>query len=120
MDDANLPSLLAAPYYGFCDRNDPLYLSTRSFVLSPKTPITTAEKPSPASEVPIRRRIRLAYPRWPLQGLTADDPAEKLRLLRAMMDTDAGCGQMHESFDPNDPAKFTRPWFAWQTRCSAC
>jgi hypothetical protein len=20
---------------------------------------------------------------------------------------------MHESFDANDPAKFTRPWFAW-------
>ena len=20
---------------------------------------------------------------------------------------------MHESFDANDPARFTRPWFAW-------
>ena len=20
---------------------------------------------------------------------------------------------MHESFDPNDPAQYSRPWFAW-------
>ncbi|MCH4242492.1 MAG: glycoside hydrolase family 125 protein, partial [Prevotella sp.] len=25
----------------------------------------------------------------------------------------AGTGFMHESFNKNDPKKFTRPWFAW-------
>lgn len=27
--------------------------------------------------------------------------------------TDAGAGFMHESFHKDDPAKFTRSWFAW-------
>jgi meiotically up-regulated gene 157 (Mug157) protein len=27
--------------------------------------------------------------------------------------TDADKGVMHESFNPNKPAQFTRPWFAW-------
>ena len=29
------------------------------------------------------------------------------------MKTDAGTGFMHESFHKDDPAKFTRAWFAW-------
>jgi hypothetical protein len=29
------------------------------------------------------------------------------------MRTDAGTGFMHEAFDKDDPAKFSRPWFAW-------
>ena len=28
--------------------------------------------------------------------------------------TDAGRGFMHESFHKDDPANFTRAWFAWQ------
>ena len=27
--------------------------------------------------------------------------------------THAGTGFMHEAFDKDDAAKFTRPWFAW-------
>ena len=27
--------------------------------------------------------------------------------------TDAGTGRMHEGFDPDDPATFTREWFSW-------
>lgn len=30
------------------------------------------------------------------------------------MTTDAGTGFMHESFNKNNPEKFTRAWFAWQ------
>jgi meiotically up-regulated gene 157 (Mug157) protein len=26
---------------------------------------------------------------------------------------DAGTGFMHEAFDADDPAQFSRPWFAW-------
>ena len=31
-----------------------------------------------------------------------------------LMDTEAGTGFMHESFHKDNPAKFTRAWFAWQ------
>jgi meiotically up-regulated gene 157 (Mug157) protein len=30
-----------------------------------------------------------------------------------LRDTDANTGFMHESFHKDDPAKFTRSWFAW-------
>lgn len=31
-----------------------------------------------------------------------------------LMETDADTGFMHESFHKDNPANFTRPWFAWQ------
>ena len=36
-----------------------------------------------------------------------------MQCLRWLRNTTAGTDFMHESFDDNDPAKFTRPWFAW-------
>ena len=33
--------------------------------------------------------------------------------VRLLLRTHAGTGFMHESFDPDDPAKVSRPWFAW-------
>ena len=38
MDDANIPSLLSLPYLGFIDKNDPLYLRTRAFILGSHNP----------------------------------------------------------------------------------
>ncbi len=54
---------------------------------------------------------------WPIalamQGLTSSDPAERQRLLETLTATTADTHYMHESFHPDDPATFTRPWFAW-------
>jgi len=33
--------------------------------------------------------------------------------VRLLAETTGGTGQMHESFDTNDPTKFSRPWFSW-------
>lgn len=38
MDDANVPSLLAMPYLGDVDINDPIYQNTRKFVWSNDNP----------------------------------------------------------------------------------
>ncbi len=54
---------------------------------------------------------------WPIglcvQAMTTEDTAEIARLLKTLMTTHAGTGFMHESFHPDDPARFTRTWFAW-------
>jgi meiotically up-regulated gene 157 (Mug157) protein len=39
--------------------------------------------------------------------------AEICCCLETLQRTEAGTGFMHESFDKDNPAKFTRSWFAW-------
>ncbi|RZJ39620.1 MAG: metal-independent alpha-mannosidase, partial [Brevundimonas sp.] len=54
---------------------------------------------------------------WPIaivmRALTSRDDEEILTALRVLAATDAGTGFMHEAFDADDPATFSRPWFAW-------
>jgi meiotically up-regulated gene 157 (Mug157) protein len=54
---------------------------------------------------------------WPMslimRALTSDDEVEISASLAALKATTADTGFMHESFHKDDPAKFTRPWFAW-------
>lgn len=113
MDDANLPSLLSAPWFGFCKREDPLYQNTRSFILSQKNPFYfegTKAKGIGSPHTPPRYiwHISLA-----MQGLTAGTKEEKRTLLETLVNTDGETGHMHEGFDVDDPNRFTRPWFAW-------
>ncbi len=113
MDDANVPSLLSAPYIGYLDVHDSIYQATRRFVLSPNDPYYYQGKDAAG--------IGSAHtPRgyvWPLslivEALTSIDPAEKARVLRYLANSDTGSHVLHESFDPNDPAHFTRADFAW-------
>ena len=55
---------------------------------------------------------------WPMsimmKAFTATDDDELRHCLKMLMDTDAGTGFMHESFNVNDATDFTREWFAWQ------
>jgi uncharacterized protein len=113
MDDANVPSLLALPYVGFCTLDDPRYLRTRAFVLSSDNPHYVAGAAAAGIGSPHTGPGTI----WPmaltLQALTATDDTEILRCLAQLKSTHAGTGFMHESFNADDPAKFSRPWFAW-------
>ncbi|MEV4197875.1 glycoside hydrolase family 125 protein [Micromonospora globbae] len=113
MDDANVPSLLSLPYLGWCPPDDPVYLATRRFVLSEANPYRYAGRALAGVGSP---HVPGRYV-WPIalvmQGLTTTDPAERVALLRTLAATDAGTGLMHEAVHADDPANFTRPWFAW-------
>ena len=113
MDDANVPSLLALPYLEVCEKDDPLYLRTRAFVLSKENPYYyegTLAKGIGSPHTP-------AGYIWPIalcvQAMTATDVSEIAGILKTLMRTHGGTGFMHESFDPNAPEQFTRDWFAW-------
>ena len=49
-----------------------------------------------------------------MKAFTSRDEKEIQTCIKMLMDTDAGTGFMHESFNKDNPEKFTRAWFAWQ------
>lgn len=113
MDDANVPSLLAIPYLGYADRDDPLYHNTRRFVLGPGNPYFFQGCAAAGVGSPHTPRRYIWHLALAMQGLTARDPDERERLLDLFERTDAGTNLMHEGFHADNPARFTRPWFAW-------
>ena len=113
MDDSNVPSLLALPYLGCIDRNDPLYQNTRKFVWSADNPYFFKGKAAEGIGGP-----HIGYDMvWPMslimKAMTSDSDAEIKYCVKTLRNTDAGTGFIHESFHKDNPEKFTRPWFAW-------
>lgn len=113
MDDANSPSLLAAPYLGYCEKDDPLYQNTRRFILSKANPWYFEGKAAKGVGSPHTGKDRIWHIALTMQILTATDEDEKDRCLEMLANTHAGTNFMHESFNKDDPEDFTRTWFAW-------
>ncbi len=113
MDDANVPSLLSLPYLGCAAATDPTYQNTRRFILSSDNPYFFKGKAAEGIGGP---HVGLGMI-WPLsiimRGLTSTDETEISACLTTLVRTHAGTGFMHESFNKDDPSKFTRAWFAW-------
>jgi len=113
MDDANVPSLLSLPYLGACERADPIYVATRRWVLSPADPWMFEGRVGDGIGSPHTGHGRI----WPIavamRGLTAASVEERMAAVRLLGASHAGTFLAHESFDPDDPSVFTRPWFAW-------
>jgi len=113
-DDANVPSLLAMGYLGDVPMDDPIYRNTRRFVWSDSNPYFFRGKIAEGIGGP-----HIGYNMvWPMsimmKAFTSDDESEIRWCMRTLLDTDAGTGFIHESFNCDNPADFTRPWFAWQ------
>jgi meiotically up-regulated gene 157 (Mug157) protein len=113
MDDANIPSLLSAPYLGYTDENDLDYQITRRFILSSDDPYYHKGK---VAQGVGSEHIANGYI-WPLallmQGFTAVTNAERQQMLTQLLASDPGDHRLHESFDPDDASKYTRPDFGW-------
>ncbi len=113
MDDANSPSLLSAPYIGYCDKNDEIYLNTRRFILSEDNPFYFSGVAAHGIGSPHTGKDKIWHISLVMQILTTDNEEEKAECLKMLSETHAGTNFMHESFNKDDPSDFTRVWFAW-------
>ncbi|WP_163959446.1 glycoside hydrolase family 125 protein [Sphingomonas insulae] len=113
MDDANVPSLSGLPLLGAADRRDPMFRRTAALAWSERNPYFFSGQAARGIGGP---HIGLDMI-WPMSIIThamnSDDDAEIRQCLAWLKATHGGTGFMHESFHKDDPAKFTRSWFAW-------
>ncbi len=113
MDDANVPSLLSLPYLGYLSAKSPLYQNTRKFVWSLDNPYFYKGTAGEGIGGPHVAEDMI----WPMslimRALTSDNEQEIASCLRILKHSHAGTGFMHETFNKNNPANFTRSWFAW-------
>jgi meiotically up-regulated gene 157 (Mug157) protein len=113
MDDANVPSLVGIPYFGYLPTSDPVYQRTRAFMLSPRNPYFFTGRYASGIGSPHTPHGYI----WPLglvmQALTSTNEAETERVLGYIAASDVGDHRLHESFDANWPESYTRADFAW-------
>lgn len=139
MDDANVPSLLSAPFFGISP-SSPLYRSTRAYVLSSLNGYFMRGPVISAVGGP-HQSFGLA---WPMASIvriitagTHPSPSEPLRIgdggagngtenalgeeameeirgeLRRLVASTDGLGLLHESVNSWNESDWTRQWFSW-------
>jgi len=113
MDDSNVPSLLALPYLGCMDQSNSVYQNTRKFLFS--TDHNWYFEGKAASGIGSPHTLKDMI--WPMtliiKAMTSHDPVEIADCLKTLKQTHANTGFIHESFHKDNPANFTRKWFAW-------
>ena len=113
IDDANIPSLLSAPYIGYTDINDEVYQNTRRFLLSRDNPFYFDGKCARGIGSRHTPENYVWHMALVMQALTADNDDEKREILKMIVSTDADTGYLHEGFNADNPKEYTREWFTW-------
>ena len=118
MDDANVPSLLSIPYLGY-KYDEQIFANTKRFLFSKDNPWfhTGQSNGIQYSGIGSPHTKHIQSSIWPMamiiEGLISNNSTEKVVLVEKLLAASSGKGWMHESFNPNNPAKFSRDWFCW-------
>lgn len=113
MDDANVPSLLGMAYLRCLPADYPLWRTSADAVWSDANPWFFKGRAAEGIGGPHIGEGQV----WPMsiivRALSSQDDAVIAWSLKTLRATHAGTGFMHEAFDKDNPARFTRKWFAW-------
>lgn len=113
MDDANIPNLIAMPYYEYPYINEEVYRNTRERMFSFDNPYYFEGKVLKGIGSPHTPKDRV----WPLsliiRALTSDDEAEIREAVEMIVGSTGGTGYIHEAVDKDDDTVYSRSWFAW-------
>jgi len=112
IDEPNMPNLLSLTYFGaILDKS--IYQNTRKFILGDSNPYFYKGKYAEGVGSDHTPKNYIWHLSLIASALTSDDDKEIKYCLDTIKATHADTGFMHESFSVNNPAKYTRKWFAW-------